>query len=215
MELCRKESEKAAGVAVDPLYSQFPKGTLGLAYFYEGQLQKAEDISESGLDFCEKRGLGLSSAISEMLLSTIMISKGNMKQGFRKFEEAQDSLLKNHMKVWYAISESILGRVYTQFVTGSSPGLTTLAKNIGFIVKNAPFADRKAQEHFNRAIDILREVGSKSTLGRAFFSLGQLHKAKKRNEQARECFSEAVHLFQECDAYVYLKQAKEALAILK
>jgi tetratricopeptide (TPR) repeat protein len=104
--------------------------------------------------------------------------------------------------------------VYTQFITGSSPGLATLAKNIGSIVKNAPFADRNAQEHFNRAIVILREVGAKILLGRAFSNLGQLHKAKKRNEQARECFSEAIHLFQECDAHVYLKQAEEALASL-
>jgi hypothetical protein len=64
--------------------------------------------------------------------------------------------------------------VYTQFITGSSSGFATLAKNIGFIVKNAPFADRKAQEHFNKAIEILRKVGAKSTLGRAFFNLGQL-----------------------------------------
>jgi hypothetical protein len=41
--------------------------------------------------------------------------------------------------------------------------------------------------------------------------LGRLYKAKKRNEKAHECFSEAVHLFQECDAHVYLSQAKEAL----
>jgi tetratricopeptide (TPR) repeat protein len=210
MALCRKESEKAAGVALDPLYSQFPKATLAVSYFYDGQLQKAEDIIESSLDFCEKRGMGLLAAV-QMFLSTIMIAKGNMKQGFKKFEETQEILLKNHMKVNYALSESILGMVYTQFITGSSPGFATLAKNIGFIVKNAPFADRKAQEHFNRAIEILREVGAKPSLGRVFFRLGQLHKAKRRNEQAREYFSEAVHLFQECDAHIYLKQAKEAL----
>jgi len=150
-----------------------------------------------------------------MLLSTIMIAKGNMKQGFRKFEEAQKFLFKNHMKVQYAQSESILGVVYTQFVTGPSPGFATLAKNIGSIVKTAPFADRKAQEHFNTAIEILREVGAKSNLGRTFFNLGQLHKAKNRNEKARECFSEAVHFFQEYDAHVYLKQAEEALSSLE
>jgi len=215
MALCRKESEKAAGVALDPLYSQFPKVTLGLSYFYDGQFQKAEDTIESGLDFCEKRGLGVASAGAQMLLSTIMIAKGNMKQGFRKFEEAQKFLLKNHMKVQYAQSESILGVVYTQFVTGPSPGFATLAKNIGSIVKTAPFADRKAQEHFNTAIEILREVGAKSNLGRTFFNLGQLHKAKNRNEKARECFSEAVHFFQEYDAHVYLKQAEEALSSLE
>jgi uncharacterized protein YjhX (UPF0386 family) len=55
-------------------------------------------------------------------------------------------------------------------------------------------------------------VGAKGHLGEALLGLGRLHKAKKRNEKARKCFSEAVHLFEECDAHVFLKQAKKALA---
>ena len=126
-------------------------------------------------------------------------------------EETQETLLKNHMKLYYGLSESILGMVYARFVTGPSPGLATLAKNIGSIAKNAPSADRKAQEHFNKAIEILSEIGAKVDLGQALLGLGQLHNTKKRKEKARECFSEAVRLFQECDAHVYLKQAEEAL----
>ena len=105
--------------------------------------------------------------------------------------------------------------VYTQFITEPSPGLATLAKNIGFIVKNVPFAEKKAEQHFNKAIALSREMGAKGILGQAFLGLGRLYKAKKRNEKARECFSEAAHLFQECDAHVYLKQAKGGLAFLE
>jgi tetratricopeptide (TPR) repeat protein len=119
--------------------------------------------------------------------------------------------IKNHMKLGYARSENILGMVYTQFVTGPSPSLATLAKNIGSIVKIAPFAEKKAEQHFNKAIALFREMGAKVDLGQALLGLGRLYKAKKRNEKAHECFSEAVHLFQECDAHVYLSQAKEAL----
>jgi tetratricopeptide (TPR) repeat protein len=211
MALCRKECEKSIGAALDPFYSQFPKVTLGLSYFMDGQFQEAEDIFESLLDFCEKRGIGVLSEYTTVILSTILIAKGNVKQGFKKFEETQAVLLKNHMKLFYATSESILGVVYSQFVTGPSLGLATLAKNIASIVKIAPFAYKRAEEHFNKAIEILREMGSKFYLGQAFFDLGQLYKTKEKNEQARECFSEAAHLFQECDAHVYLNQAKEAL----
>jgi tetratricopeptide (TPR) repeat protein len=137
-----------------------------------------------------------------------------MKQGFRKFEETQAFLLKNHQKLVYGLSESILGTVYTQFITGPSPSLSTLARNFGFIAKNAPFAEKKAEQHYNKAIMLYREMGAKGELGEALLGLGQLHKAKKRHEKARECFSEAVSLFQECDAHVYLKQAEEALGSL-
>ncbi|UCF85934.1 MAG: tetratricopeptide repeat protein, partial [Desulfobacteraceae bacterium] len=129
--------------------------------------------------------------------------------------ETQTVLLKNHLELFYALSEFILGLVYTQFITGPSPGLSNLAKNFGFMVKNAPFADRKAEEHFNKAIALFREMGANGELGEALLGLGRLCKAKKRNEKARECFKEAVHLFQECDAHIYLKQAKEALASLE
>jgi hypothetical protein len=150
-----------------------------------------------------------------MFLSSILIAKGNIKQGLRKFEEIQEVLLKNHMKVFYAQSEWILGTVYTQFVTSPSPGLATMAKNIGSIVKIAPFAHKRAEGHFNKAIVLFREMGAKVNLGQAFLGLGRLYKAKKRNVKARECFSEAVRLFQECDAQVYLKKVEEELASLE
>ncbi|UCF84870.1 MAG: AAA family ATPase [Desulfobacteraceae bacterium] len=215
MALCRKESEKTVGAALDPFYLQFGKLTLGQSYFFDGQLQEAEGTFELLLNFCEKRGVGSLSGFANLFVSTILIAKGNMKQGFRKFEETQEVLLKSHMKLGYAQSEYILGVVYTQFITGPSPGLATLAKNIGFIVKNAPFAEKKAEQHFNKAIELLRKMGAKGILGQALLGLGQLYKAKKRNEQARECFSEAVHLFTECDAHIYLKQVKGALTSLE
>ena len=151
-------------------------------------------------------------SLAQMFLSAILIAKGQMKQGFKKFEETQAVLLKSHQKLIYAMSEFVLGLVYTQFITGPSPGLSTLAKNFGFIIKNAPFAEKKAEEHFNKAIALFREMGAKGELGEALLGLGRLYKAKKRNEKARECFSEAAQLFEECDAHVYLKQSKEALA---
>jgi tetratricopeptide (TPR) repeat protein len=212
MALARKEAEKSIGAALDPVYAQFAKPTLGMSYFLDGQLEEAEDILESLLGFCEKRGFRLYSGFANVFLSTILIAKGNIKQGFRKFEEAQEFLLINHMKGPYALSHSILGVVYTQFITGPSPGLATLAKNIGSIVRIAPFADRKAEEHFKKAIEMFKEMGAKGELGQAVLGLGRLHKAKKRNEKAHECFSEAVHLFQECDAHVFLKQAQDELA---
>jgi tetratricopeptide (TPR) repeat protein len=211
MDLTREESERSLGAALDPSYAQYPKYWLGISYFLDGQLQKAEDILESLYDFSDKRGIGLFATPAQLFLSLISITKGKMKQGFKKFEEAQKILLNNHNKAVYAQSESILGVVYTQFLTGPSPDFLTLVKNFGSIVKTAPFADKKAEEHFNKAIEIFRDIGAKGDLGQAILGLGRLHKAKKRKEKARECFSEAVNLFHECDAHLYLKQAQDEL----
>ena len=47
MKSAQKSSEKAIEVALDPFYAQFPKTTLGVAYFLGGQLQEAENILQS------------------------------------------------------------------------------------------------------------------------------------------------------------------------
>ena len=78
-------------------------------------------------------------------------------------------------------------------------------------MKNVPFADKKADSHFNNAIEVAKEIGAISISGPAYLDWGLLHKAKKRKEQARECISKAIELFEQCEADVYLKQANEAL----
>ena len=86
-----------------------------------------------------------------------------------------------------------------------------MAKNFSFLIKNAPFAGKKAEEHFNKAIELFQEIGAKGFLGQAHMSLGLLYKASKRTDQARQCILEAINIFQECEAEVYLKQANEVL----
>jgi hypothetical protein len=59
-----------------------------------------------------------------------------------------------------------------------------MAKNVGFLVKNAPFASKKAEDHINKAIDIFKEIGAKGFLGTAYLELGLLYKKRKRTDPA-------------------------------
>jgi hypothetical protein len=109
----------------------------------------------------------------------------------------------------------MLGMFYFKMVQRTGPkGLPLMAKNIGFLIKNVPFAAKKAEGHFNKAIEVSKEIGAKLVLGRSYLYLGLLHKTKNRIPLAKECISEAVQLFEKCHADVYLKQAKDALATL-
>ena len=211
MKLSQESSEKAIEVALDPFYSQFPKITLGMAYFLGGQLQEAENVLQSCLKFCEKHGEGELSLPCKCFLAPILIAKGQMQQGRELMEKARKTLLRNQRRAPYAMSEYILGEVNSQIATGPKPSLSIMAKNIGFLVKNVPFATRKAEEHFNKAIDLSKEIGVNGYLGQTYLSLGLLYKATKRTDQARQCILEAIDIFHECEAEVYLKQANEAL----
>jgi len=141
-----------------------------------------------------------------------MIAKGDMREGFKMIEEAQRSFIKEEKRYYMALTEYILGKIYSQIVDGSgSSSPLSIARNIGFLVKNVPFADKKAAAHFNKAIEIAKKIGAKSISGPAYLDWGLLHKAKKRKDQARECISKAIEIFEKCEADVYLKQANEAL----
>ena len=130
-------------------------------------------------------------------------------------EDALQTFMREERRYYIALTEHIIGKVYSQIVEGAGPiSPLSIAKNIGFLVKNVPFADKRAELHFNKAIEVAKEIGAKSLLGPVYLDLGLLHKAKKRTDQAQECISEATKIFEQCEAEVYLKQAKEALSSL-
>ena len=200
---------------MDPFYStSFTKLTLGLAHLLYGQFQEAEDVLQSALDFCEKRAMGQVTELAYIFLSPTLIAKGHMRQGIGILEKAQQVLIRNQRRVFYGSSEHILGLVYSQIATGPTPAFSIMAKNIGFLVKNVPFASKKAEEHFNKAIEVLKEIGAKGFLGAVYLDMGLFYKARKRTGQARECISKAIQVFEECEAEVYLAQAKNALESL-
>jgi len=199
----QRSSKKAMDVALDPFYENFPNLTLGIAYFFNGQLQKAEDALKSSLKFGEKHGEGQLSVLCRCFLAPVLISKGEMHQGIKLMEDAQKALIRNQRKWSYALSEYILAEVNSQIATGPKPSLSIMAKNIGFLVKKAPFATKKSEEHFKTAIKLFKEIGVKGNLGLVYFNLGLLHKATKKTNQARQCLLKAINLFQECEAEVY------------
>ena len=81
--------------------------------------------------------------------------------------------------------------------------------------RNIPFAAKKAEEHLNKSMKVSREIGANNPLALALMDMGALHSAKKRSEKAQECILEAIQIFEQCEAEVYLKQAKEALESLQ
>jgi tetratricopeptide (TPR) repeat protein len=214
MESAQKCCEKANEVALDPFYSLFGELTLGLVYSFGGQFQEAEDVLQSVINFCEIRAIGQYLDLAYLYLSPTLIAKGHMKQGLTMLEKVRQALIKNQRRVLYAISEYILGKVYSQIATGPTPAFSIMAKNIGFLVKNVPFAGKKAEEHLNRAIELSREIGAKGLLGGAYLDLGLFYKARKKTDPARRCISEAIKIFIENEAEVFLKQAKDVLESL-
>ena len=208
--------QKAIEVSVDPFYSLFPRFFLGMSYVQNGQFQEAEKALQEVVKYSENFGVETLGMPANAYLGIVYINKGYMSRGLKMLEESLQLFQENERKSCKVIIEYVLGKVYFQIVEGAGPiNLLTITKNLGFLAKNVPFAARKAEDHLNKAIGLAKETGCKAVLAQAYLDLGLLHKAKKRKDRARECISEAIRIFEQCEADVFLKQAKEALASLE
>ncbi|MBT3368387.1 MAG: AAA family ATPase, partial [Nitrospina sp.] len=207
--------QQAFEVSADTMYDTTAKTFMGLGYILNDQVQLAEAPLKEAVSFCREYDFDWIGMPAQVFLGVVMIAKGNMSQGFKMIEDALKTFIREERRYFIALTEHIIGKIYSQIVEGAGPiSPLSIAKNIGFLVKNVPFADKKAESHFNKAIEVAKEIGAKSLLGPLYLDSGLLHKAKKRTDKAREYLSEAIQIFEQCEAEVYLKQAKEALTSL-
>ena len=208
--------EKAIQVGVEPFYVEYIRVNLALAYIMNGQIIEAENAFNCVVSFCQDSGAWGAGIPAQVFLGAVLIAKGQMSLGLKRLKEGKHELLTSGNMLNYLECEYILGKVFSQVAEGAEPiNLSKIAKNIGFIAKNVPFAGKKAEGHFKKVIEIAEEMGAKTIMGGACLDLGLLYKTKKRKDLANKLISEAVKLFEQCEADVYLKQANEALESLQ
>jgi class 3 adenylate cyclase/tetratricopeptide (TPR) repeat protein len=208
--------KKALQISTDPWLSQFPRLLLGLSYVYTKEFHKAEGPLREVLDFSEKFGAKIQGTPAWALLGAISIAKGQMNQGISMLYDAQRLWIKNKCRWRYIHSEYTLGNLYLEISKKSlSTNFFTLTKNIGFLVKNVPLASKRAEAHFNKAIEAAKEIGANGMLGRTYLDLASLYTIKGRKEKAKRCISEAIQCFEQCEIKTLLKQAWKSLASLE
>jgi tetratricopeptide (TPR) repeat protein len=94
-----------------------------------------------------------------------------------------------------------LAEIYFQMATRTRPlGVWPVVKNLGFILKEVPFAKRKAEAYLKKVIQIGKEVGAEGFVqGHALLNLGLLYQQNGRQELAQECLGEAQHILGQCN----------------
>ena len=211
-----ENNKKGLQLSVDHLHSLSLKLVSSWAYLLEGQIEKAEQYLKQIVTFSENFSWEKTRTPAYLLLGLVFIAKGRFSEGLRMMEESRNICNKNQRKLLAAYSEYLLGKVFLQIVEGAGPkNLATFAKNIVFLIKNVPFAAKKAEAHFNKALEVSKKIGVKPFLGLVYLDLGLLYKATKRTDNARDCFSNAINIFEQCEAEMFLKQTKEAFASLE
>ena len=207
--------EEAIGISADPFYTQLATILLGVALILSERFQEAEDALQKSVSYSQTCGCEIIGTPASGMLGLISITKGKMSEGLNRLESALKVFYETNNKLFIIQYERTLAMVYYQVVAKTSPiSFSRMAKNVGFILKNVPSAGKKAEEHFNKAIEAAKEIGAMTLVGIALHELALLHIAIKKNDKARICLTEAIEVLEQCGSEGGLKVAKEAMASL-
>ena len=209
-------ARKGLDVSLDPLMKEGSKVVLGIAYVANEQFQEADNILKEVIQFTGLHGAKLHSTVAQVFAAIVTVTKGNLSEGISMLEDVTQLFLENDGRWRYALAHHTLGQIYFKIAHGGGgkKDFSFLVKNIGFFIKTVPFAHKKAEDHLNKAIQTAKEIGAKGILAQACLDMGRLRQLKGKTDEARKYLSEAIQLFEECEADVFLKQAREALAAL-
>jgi len=188
---------------------------LGVAYAQNSQFNKAEPILEEVLSYSRNVGFESIGSPTAAFLGAIFVAKGDMSNGFKRMEAMRKRWLEIDRRACLPTIEYVIGSIYFQIIEGAAPvSFQTVIKNIGFLIKNVPFAAKKAEYHFNKALELAKEIGADGIMAQSYHRLGLLHRLKKRNDEAKDCFQKAIEIFEELEAEEFLRQSNEALGSL-
>ena len=213
--LALEASKEAVRASADPIYSIIPNAIAAFSYLQMGEFEEAEKIANATLAFHEKFGCEFHGTAASLILGGVMIARGKMTMGLRQIENILRRLKKIEKKGFMPTGEYVLGKIYFQIATGEGPlSLSILLKNAVFLSKTLPVAGKRAEYHFNKAIEMAKEIGTKGIEGQAYLDLGLLYKTKKKKDQAIQYIAKAIQVFEETQAEVFLKQARQAMESL-
>ena len=208
--------ERAIEVSVDPMFRNLSKQMFGFCLAADNQADRARTNLEAVLEYNKIAGGNFLGSQAQASMVLVHLTKGELGKGMRLAEVTKRVYLANGSKYRAANIEFFSGKVYLQMLERSRPmSVSLLLKNIVFLIKNLPFAGKKSEAHFSRAIKIANEIGARGVVAQSHLGLGNLHRIKGKAEQARDDLSKAIEIFKETGADVFLKQAERALASLK
>jgi len=214
-DACIQESQKGIDIAIDPYYKMTNKQALGNAYLMLDDFDNAEEPLRELFDGYEKFEIGAPGFFGIILYGACLLSKGEMKKGIELVKGIRRKAEKEKFGSVLIIAEYILGTIFLRMLTDrKSITPQKLFKNIGFIIRNTPTAAKKSEHHLKKAIDLSKGLGARGWTPQILFELATLHRVKGRIQKARECYEEAIQLFELNNADVWLARTQKELASL-
>jgi tetratricopeptide (TPR) repeat protein len=193
--------KKAVELSNDPLFTVWPKLALATYFAQTDQFQAADEILREIIPFCQHLGMDYIVTFAQALQGVVLIATGQFSRGLKRIVAGLRVFTDNGRLYSRYLLEISLAEIYFQMATRTRPlGVWPVVKNLGFILKEVPFAKRKAEAYLKKVIQIGKEVGAEGFVqGHALLNLGLLYQQNGRQELAQECLGEAQHILGQCN----------------
>jgi class 3 adenylate cyclase/tetratricopeptide (TPR) repeat protein len=165
--------KKAIEISNDPLFTVWPQIVLASYYVQSEKFQDAEEILQEIIPPCRELGMIYVLNHAQALYGVVLMARGKFSRGLKIIKAELTILAHSGRLLTRYLVELCLAEIYFQIATRARPlDLGSAFKNPGFIMKEVPFARRKAIAYLNSVIKIGKEVGAKSYAhGRALLDL--------------------------------------------
>jgi tetratricopeptide (TPR) repeat protein len=184
-EMSLEMAEKAYPVSPDPLDKICSLISKGSALALMRKVNEGLDILSRQRDELYRRGFLFPINAIEIPYGAIMVMSGRMGEGVQHIKKAIESFLSTGNYTAEVNGDFFLGEIYTMMALGKAkPPLRVVLKNLGFILKTVPFAEKKARHHLEKAIELSRRYDMPGHRAKSYHRLGLLSMAKKRFAEA-------------------------------
>jgi class 3 adenylate cyclase len=154
-------SQKAVELTHDPIFSVWPKLVLANFFIQSGKFQEADEILREIIPFCRHLGMYYIVEWAQSLYGAALMAGGQYSRGMKMITEAARAFTENGRFISLYFLEFALAEIYFQMATQRPRlGFWTFIKNLGFILKEVPFARHKAETYLRRIIKVGQEIGA-------------------------------------------------------
>ena len=154
-------SKKAVELSNDPIFSVWPKLVLANFFIQSEQYQEARVILREIIPFCQNLGMEYIVLWAQGLYGAVLMAEGQFSRGLKMLTEGNRVFTENGRFVSLYFLEFALAEIYFQMATRRRRlGFRTIFKNLGFILKEVPFARRKAETYLRKIIQVGQEIGA-------------------------------------------------------
>ncbi len=205
-------SKKAVSIAGDPFYKLGFSTILAMAYLQNDEIKKAKEVSKSFLKFSDRFGCENYGALHQLVLGIALIDEGRINKGYNLLKIYEQRLKDQERLSGLILAWLFLGKVFSLIALKKKKvSVLTMLKNIGFIIKHVPSAEKTAVEYFSRVIELAEEIKANGMAAQAHLELGLLYKGKKKTQKAKTHLKTAISIFETIGSDIYLEQARKEI----